>query len=1692
MPEYITPVVSDETRGSEIDSEFRAYAAAHAVTAVGCQVRSVPSVQVYLRQACEAVVSGFEKDVSLGNRIYDKFSKETQINTVLGFGPGSEFENLSNDTYNDYLDAIQDPQIAKVYSYVTNAITLGCHLNGNTVSQTKYYLDHSTNYLNQKFEYQVSKLSESAVSGLMERDYSTVSLLIASSTKNKEAEITNYTFYEMSGVLNSPVDLVKMKDSESQYYMISGKIIYDSVVNFNPCEVEYKDINTDSGPKTIKVYKNPPCLDTDKYVGPPNGVGFTRIFHDGPYSSGRMTNPILKEFLNFERERLSPELYRSNDPTLYSFELNNSGAYISLVTNTGKIAVNSYGQYDIGHEYDHSPADYEGDQQTYHIGNNASRARVTGYAGNIPLIGTIPWTGWKYAALELDENVWGKTYSKVLTNPESQVKNTLRRALSFNDSPYVATEDGEYLYTYTLDDQDNQVWSVGPPRIASSNSLPYLAFYQDFDSATLDKKAEVYLRCAIGQSSGPSSGTDGNIESRRSWLISANTIASGKDSSHHEPTSLPGPSAGFLITIPSSGLDEIESKVLAIGNSMDGKEYAIFSGENAGYEFTGYKTIGGDNLTIGPFITPVTITAQGLINKTKQKYTDVNDSLVVNNVIPAANEYYSSGDIITFLESGDVAEFNVINSGQYRGIPQPLVLKLSGSGLSSISISNNPSNLTSYTYTTLSPGVLLLDLKQFFEHESTQETGFYYKDGDTSSSYDQYIVGNPPKETKYVTAINNGSNVYTTRQYAQDSTGKLYEYHYFDNRITNLGLEQKGWEHPFPYPSGLDNQGYTKVFATQRTENYHPRYSKGPYAKVEKPFLYPNAKLWYSGNGATLGFPKSLNVKVVIKEEAIKEIYEHYEITYLGLYTNPPFLKEMDRSSSPSPFGFAGPANEQIFKVSKNADTWDIENEIAHPSDGGFYYFQPLNLVDNYWVTPDPTYNYNVFQEIRQGYPIGRNRDVYNTEPTFNHGILLTGYRGNQAYKIYNGTGSYTISGFIGRHAHGLYHKYTGYSFELDAQYVRPGYSVSTRSFHPEYSTGVFFYMRDETEEDEGAFYTANGAKVFLTNGTTIARAGQDLIWFENVGGRKYEQPEKDGGYHSKGLIGDSWMAFTGRAYGINREDLDCESLHERTPSSDNKVIILNVTETGTSLHTRALEYNPFVFSKRSARDFIVGDTVINNANLSFNHSGSGIIFDIGSALPLKTATEGEYYDASGLILGPFDRDVYLQAITDVTGFNEIHVDREWTRDLYSNCEAYQEPPPEDGEDSPEEEVRCCMKTIYASGEIIKYIPSGQTININLRFYTGDYGGTNIPPISGVGLTKIGFPSNSYVGIYPVRFDGEVSLSSQFNYDINGEEMLLNMPHNGVNDLEGKTFTFVTASRTGVLYPIPPEEDFNKYATVDGANNKSFFTVEDYWRQHHRTGGASATAYGWREGSRISIHFEKVAPKSYNDFPYDIDSYIVPSGNCVISGKMDYYSQAESAVFTEGALLVDSTPEDLLIEAGLHINMMSPIMDRMTGFGNLTLPASGALKSGPTRQISRLDPYYIKEDGKFKKENTYSPTYYNRFLVPAISDLKFLNGDDSIESLPPNDPETYPLGHLLISAARGQELSDGTLNLNTKKQYYVQQINQFYDSVSTDSIANYDHFVTSNRGTIVTLMEPESGYLVPKGTTPHDIKIGMT
>lgn len=1002
--------------------------------------------------------------------------------------------------------------------------------------------------------------------------------------------------------------------------------------------------------------------------------------------------------------------------------------------------------------------------------------------------------------------------------------------------------------------------------------------------------------------------------------------------------------------------------------------------------------------------------------------------------------------------------------------------------------------------------------------------------------FKDFKIGSEIKEVKYISGYSGvQNNIEISKLYAHDGSGNNLQYYFFDNRLSPIEVtNQNEWTTFSPLPSGLENNAnYSRVYGKQKNENYFPRYYKGPYATVNKKFLYPNAKsadnLYKS---KVNGFPNKFKYKITVREEAIKEVYAKYPVEN-GIIFSPELINVIRSDNNLGVFQDPSiGVNETLFLTSNS------EYDFNSRGVSGFLYYTPLSrVIDNNYT---PVSNVEVDSSSFETVPSGKNSIIYDQQPIFKQGILLTGDSLNlQNHIVLTGIGNGYL--YFSNHtsAVGLYNTYTGFSITGEILYTKPAFCLENNTLEKAFAIKAvpilekgcvswlfcdgFGNCNESIADGLNDLYTRSlNGRIFNSS------SGQDPIFYEYIGGRRGgELANMEGGYHSQNIIGDSWIGLSYKDFGyycsvngdtcfinggVTGHSLDAYQISNRVPSEDKEWIFLNVNPDFTNIYTRGLNYNPMSY-KYQVNPFLENSKLYINNELTevlYKDNINCLYFDLNNYFPLKEVTgNGQWYfypSGSGVIIGPFDRDVELFAdkFNPITGYSQIHVNLWRVSDYFGGSMTDNCSPPRylSGDFSPK---TYGISLDYHNIKPFFYIPSGGKAIINVRSYTGSENQT------GDQSKYIGFPGNSFLNIRARNVLNEFELSDTekaklqiygSTFWLNNKNMINNTsermfsienPDKKFENLEGKTFTFTTFARSGKFYNLDYiENEISNYTGFDEFGNilYGFDDIEDLFKKTSIKYGNTLYVSGWREGSRISFTFEDISI-DYDSLPYETHNIIIPSGDCIVSGEMGYLSQADNTVFSEGFYIKDMTQNDTIKDKLYGPSFVSEVIKRVPFFDypsgdfiHPTLTAPSAMKQRKNRSLLDIDQTY-------SGLNSFSPYNFNKLLWPALSDLKVLNPEETLESLPPDDGNTYLNDQILISASQGQKLPNGKNNPNFKKLYVIQNQYQMYDSIATDAIINSKYFITSKFGFETKLDQPESGILTTKDTPLSNIKAGL-
>ena len=315
---------------------------------------------------------------------------------------------------------------------------------------------------------------------------------------------------------------------------------------------------------------------------------------------------------------------------------------------------------------------------------------------------------------------------------------------------------------------------------------------------------------------------------------------------------------------------------------------------------------------------------------------------------------------------------------------------------------------------------------------------------------------------------------------------------------------------------------------------------------------------------------------------------------------------------------------------------------------------------------------------------------------------------------------------------------------------------------------------------------------------------------------------------------------------------------------------------------------------------------------------------------------------------------------------------------------------------------------------------------------------------------------------------------------------------------------FEDYSFTGDYYwPIP--DDLGAFEAVsktgDGLGNVTNSGVRHYWEQYilNNTGTAGViTGKRLLDKSRLKFKINSIKFNKYGVQPTDLNQNINLTGNCVVSGEFGYDSQAESAVFTEGVFLKEKNQQAPL--ANFYApSYVSDVLLRLPLIesGSPTSPIDPA----PSKCVTRTNVAHILRSGNsYTPHLTQSPYFYNRYIVPAMSDLSILNEGSQyvgFEQVLASDGAVFPNTVFALSASLAQHKGtpyEAFMDIpNAPKIYYVEDIRQFYDSSVTDSILNSGFFMGTGRGPRVTVEQNRdaTGFAGPENARYSLFKLGL-
>jgi len=908
------------------------------------------------------------------------------------------------------------------------------------------------------------------------------------------------------------------------------------------------------------------------------------------------------------------------------------------------------------------------------------------------------------------------------------------------------------------------------------------------------------------------------------------------------------------------------------------------------------------------------------------------------------------------------------------------------------------------------------------------------------------------------------------------STGEQIRYYYF-NTNSGIGAYNIEWGGNFaPLPDDVFTNGYnySGIYSSQKVENYLPRYSRGPFATYNVNFLYPNAQYAFSiYNARTNGFPYKYSYVINVKEETVREFYLlsglggdkiNQKIIRADVSYNPTGLKtEMVVPFTP---------NDSAYKNTYNF----YKNTSLYPPEGAFFYqaILPNDSVNAFYV---PSTDYCTQLHLNS------KKYRYYPSTTFKNGVRITGEYTTR--KIYTGvSGLYKTIINIQTNGGGFYWGYQGIKLSGEMLYTPPIFDLSTSS------------LNVNTQMQESLFTNKIGSTYsnFSNNGSIRNMGlvdgaggynGRDPIFYEYVGGRSGNGSNLEGGYHSKGIIGDKWLNFQSDTWGTTFKYCGDGKSVVRWPLLDKNLFLLSLDSGNLDIFTRGLFYNPYYLDWKyqpftSPTISPIGVTVTArkvNSNPEYYYD-----FNLkNNFYPLQSGvSSGPFsglYSTGGLNIGPFDRDVEFCVFKNnsIVPSGDFIVDGEaLSKSGYA--------------------AGGCSETliegfILNSGIVpgqgernenlttFKLIPSGGTVNINISGY-GAIGINNNAIVSIRPRTIFGaVDSNSYYSM--PYLSGDASMMDSFRFINNNTEKKFSFSLGGnFENLIGQKFEYTTTPRTETLFPVPDPADFDTILsaagklTLDIYGNKTYSSTKgptyDYWKIKN----PNLYASGIREVSRISFEIISINA-SYGGIPFQSYLNIIPSGSCRISGVFSYTGQAESAILSQGLLLSGYSGASAL-SAILDPIYISDVLHRLPT-GIETLPSGSGIhpiSDAPSYMKKRKNYFSITGGDSYINYSPSASLNYNKFLWPALSDLAILNPELVYETLPPDDGSVFLNSYLTLSASQGQILSSGInakINPEENVTYKVKYEYGFIDSTATNSSYNTGKCIIKGVGLKETL-----------------------
>ena len=557
------------------------------------------------RSVLESLASGFGAGIDNGTYVYNLFLSNT--GTGVFSNHGFDANSLYYTTLESSVPMTNYSQIgtaAIIYAYatfpnidkslITGYINTYCQNTKNFLAEPGYIMEQSG------VDYVLSQFS-----------LTDINTQITGAPAVIPSQAINYNWYDASPLfINPDLDETLIRDVESQYYYLSGQLIYNGLpTGLQPC-IEYSStVSTSSGNIVVSVIQNTPCYDKSSYIGPVSGIQFFREFSDGPGTSGYFDATMTNQYVAFDEAVLDPIDYSSNNVVLYSNQMDSYGNYILIYSG---IQTDMPGFYNPGNEYGYGHTNFisaqdccgwDGDTEyvasniplmRMHEGDNQGKWWVNkvfhhegpnACDGYCSIVSTLEaWTGWKFAPFELNHPLV-KNFSSIKTNPNIDTRRVLKRALN-TENYYVVAEDGSRFpaspYLGVVDINGDLFVSgsyVGPPQLNGNETLPGFVFWETFDNTHFPDFASVNIRPAF--------------LSGEQYVFSDFYLFTGQNGAHYEAINPIKPSITIAQTIHSSDMvnyDDVFKKCLSIGDNFGNTvSETVTLQSNAGFLYTGYS-----------------------------------------------------------------------------------------------------------------------------------------------------------------------------------------------------------------------------------------------------------------------------------------------------------------------------------------------------------------------------------------------------------------------------------------------------------------------------------------------------------------------------------------------------------------------------------------------------------------------------------------------------------------------------------------------------------------------------------------------------------------------------------------------------------------------------------------------------------------------------------------------------------------------------------------------------------------------------------------------------------------------------------------------------------------------------------------------------------------------------------------------